>query len=75
MYFRYYRIQDPTTKTVFAVSFLRGQAQHYVKPLLTEFLDDNTNSKSIFRDYKRFKIYLKEVFGISNEKNAVVRII
>ena len=62
-------------RTMFAVTFLRGRAQHYVKPLITQFLDDKTDPKGIFRDFGTFKVYMKEVFGITNEENAAVRVI
>ena len=62
-------------RTVYAVSFLRGRAQHYVKPLMTKFLDNKTDPEGIFRDYSTFKTYMKEVFGVTNEENQAVRII
>ena len=54
---------------MFAMSYLRGQAQHYVKPLLTQYLDDGSDSKGVFANYSRFKVYLEFVFGISNEES------
>ena len=54
---------------MFAMSYLRGQAQHYVKPLLTQYLDDGSNPKEVFANYGRFKVYLESIFGISNEES------
>ena len=62
-------------KTLFATSYLRGRAQHYVKPLLSAFLTDRTDSKGIFGNFNQFKVYMKDVFGITNEESAAVRII
>src|ERR1700761_930712 len=73
----YYMLSQtpPQHRTVFAVTYLRGRAQHYVKPLLTKFLQDKTDPKGIFRDFDVFKQYMKEVFGVTNEGNAAVRVI
>jgi hypothetical protein len=62
-------------KGVFAASFLRGRAQHYVKPLLTLYLEDRTDKEGIFGNFKKFKEYMRDVFGTTNEKNAAVRVI
>ena len=62
-------------KTMFAASLLRGRAQHYFKPLLSAYLTDRTDSKQVFANFNAFKLYMKEVFGITNEESAAVRVI
>lgn len=74
MYFLFNRT-GPDQKSLFATTFLRGQAQHYIKPLLTAFLSDRTDTMNIFAQFDRFKLYMKAVFGISNEKKAATRVI
>lgn len=70
----YYSVSNPN-RTIFATSYYRRQAQHYLKPLLSAYVNDRTDSKGIFKDYNTFKKYIREVFRITNEKNTAVRII
>jgi len=76
IYFMFNNVDDDK-KVVFATSFLRGRAQHWIKPYITGYLantlDDST--KPMFYSFTNFKIPLRAIFGISNEKNIAIRAI
>ena len=76
MYFLFNKMED-NLKPVFATSFLRGRAQHWVKPFLREYLDtgDVKSGNGIFKSYQHLKVAMKSVFGISNEQSTAVRVI
>lgn len=74
IYFIFHQTAN-AVKTVYASSYLRGRAQHYFKPLLSAYLQDRTDSKGVFTNFNAFKAYMKEVFGITNEETAAVRVI
>ena len=58
-----------------AVSYLRGRAQHWFKPTLRKYLDDDEDEESLFTDFGNFKKEIRRVFGETNETMAAVRII
>ena len=60
---------------MFAMSLFKEKAQYYFKPLLSTYLIDRTNSKQVFTNFNVFKLYIKEVFSITNKESVVVRVI
>ena len=74
LYFMFHETRDPQ-KTIFAVSFLRGQAQHYFKPVLTLYVWDRTDTIGVFSNYSNFQGYMRNVFSVSSERTQAVRII
>ena len=39
------------------------------------YLTDKTNSKQVFANFNVFKLYIKEVFSITNKESVVVQVI
>lgn len=76
MYFLFNTMAE-NLKPVFATTFLRGRAQHWIKPFLRTYLDSNgqDNEAGIFTSYNHLKNAMKSVFGISNEVSTAVRVI
>lgn len=63
-------------KTLFASTFLRGRAQHWLKPNLRKYLDDNDEDEGgIFANFTKFKKELRRIFGTSNEEQTAERVI
>lgn len=62
-------------RTLFATTYLRGRAQHWIKPLLTAHLQEQEDEGEIFTNYANFITSIRTVFGISNEKATAIRII
>lgn len=78
MYF-FFKGTPSGQQTMMAATYLRGRAQHWLKPEVTEFLSDpgSYNAKGVMRSFKEFSKQLKLIFGASKdaEENASVRII
>ena len=76
MYFLFNSMAE-NLKPVFATTFLRGRAQHWVKPFLRKYLDSNgeDNADGVFKSYNHLKHAMKSVFGVSNEIATAVRVI
>lgn len=66
-------------KTMVAITYLRGRAQHWMKPETTRFLSDPSGAdpKGMMLNFEKFAEQLKMIFGASKdaEGNAAVRII
>lgn len=66
-------------KTMVAVTYLRGRAQHWMKPEVTKFLKDPkaADPSGVMLNFETFVRQLKMIFGASEdaEGNAAVRII
>ena len=65
----------PERKSLFATTYMRGRAQHWIKPFLGKFLQDHEDEDEIFGNFNNFKTEIKRIFGISNEKATAVRVI
>jgi hypothetical protein len=64
-YFIFYPVPDEQ-KALFASSFLRGRAQHWLKPNLRKYLGDNDEDEGrIFANFGKFKKKLRRIFGTS----------
>ncbi|CAA77890.1 putative gag homologue [Cladosporium fulvum T-1 virus] len=76
MYFLFNSMTE-NLKPIFATTFLRGRAQHWVKPFLRKYLDSNgeDNADGVFKSYNHLKHAMKSVFGVSNEIATAVRVI
>ena len=74
VYFMFDPLQEEK-KTMLAVSYLRGRAQHWFKPTLRKFLDDQEDDDDLFAQFSNFKKEIRRVFGETNEEMAAVRII
>ena len=67
-------------RVIFAASYMRGQAQKWIKPFLKRYFEepdgeDNLDIKKWLENFRRFTIEVRRVFGPSNEEQVAVRII
>jgi hypothetical protein len=66
---------EEAKKTIFASTYLRGRAQHWMKPMLQKFLDKREDTDGIIASFVKFKNEIRRIFGISNEDKVAVRLI
>ena len=71
----YYQFNEVDKKTLFAATYLRGRAQHWFRPLLRAYMDDNKDEDELFKDFKNFKGEIRRIFGTSNEVQNAVRMV
>ncbi|CAD0040808.1 unnamed protein product [Aureobasidium pullulans] len=64
---------EEAKKTIFASTYLRGRAQHWMKPMLQKFLDRREDTDGIMVSFAKFKTEIRRIFGISNEDKVAVR--
>jgi hypothetical protein len=62
-------------KTIFASTYLRGRAQHWMKPMLQRFLNEQEDTDGIIMSFVKFKKEIRRIFGISNEDKVAIRLI
>ena len=66
-------------KTVLASTYLRGRAQHWLKPEVTKYLTDVASypSAGVMKNFPEFAKQVKLIFGASEdaEENAAVRLV
>jgi hypothetical protein len=74
LYFIFTPIEE-RKKTIFASTYLRGRAQHWMKPMLQKFLNDQEDTDGIMMSFVKFKKEVRRIFGISNEDKVAVRLI
>ena len=78
MYF-FFRGTQKAQQTMVAATYMRGRAQHWMKPEVSAFLRDpgSYDAKGIMRSFEPFAKELKIIFGASEdaEENAAVRLI
>jgi len=83
--FRFNKEIKDTDKATYAATFMRGDAHKWIAPQLTKYLDNNDDdddddsddeddeNTTLFENWGTFKTKLRQVFGVSNEKNKAVR--
>ena len=75
IYFIFYSILA-NKKTIFASTFLRGRAQHWLKPNLRKYLKNyNENPRAMFTNFDNFKRELRRIFKTFNEKQIAKKVI
>jgi hypothetical protein len=75
IYFTFYPV-PANKKTIFASTFLRGRAQHWLKPTLRKYLENyDENPRAMFTNFDNFKRELRRIFETSNEKQIAKRVI
>ncbi len=75
IYFTFYLVLA-NKKTIFASTFLRGRAQHWLKPMLRKYLENHDeNPCAMFTNFDNFKRELRRIFETSNEKQIAKRVI
>ncbi len=75
IYFTFYPVLA-NKKTIFASTFLRGRAQHWLKPTLRKYLKNyDENPRVMFTNFDNFKRELRRIFETSNEKQIAKRVV
>jgi hypothetical protein len=75
IYFIFYFV-SANKKTIFASTFLRERAQHWLKPMLRKYLKNHDeNPRVMFTNFDNFKRELRRIFGTFNEKQIAKRVI
>jgi len=75
IYFTFYLVLA-NKKTIFAFTFLRGRAQHWLKPNLRKYLENHDeNPRAMFTNFDNFKRELRRIFETFNEKQIAKRVI
>jgi len=75
IYFTFYSV-SANKKTIFASIFLRGRAQHWLKPTLRKYLKNyDENPRAMFTNFDNFKRELRRIFETFNEKQIAKRMI
>jgi len=75
IYFTFYLV-SANKKTIFASTFLRGRAQHWLKPNLRKYLENHDeNPRAMFTNFDNFKRELRRIFKTSNEEQIAKRVI
>jgi hypothetical protein len=75
IYFTFYSV-SANKKTIFAFTFLRGRAQHWLKPNLRKYLKNHDeNPRAMFTNFDNFKKELRRIFETFNEKQIAKRVI
>ena len=64
-------------QVLYATTFMRGQAQKWMKPYLKTYLDGSANAEvqTWMTDFDNFKEKIETVFGAANENKVAIRII
>ena len=80
----------PKDRVTFAITYMRGRAQRWIKPYLVKYLNNQNKSRNQESDeededeikltkwmenFTQFKIEIRRTFGISDEKETVIRIL
>jgi hypothetical protein len=75
IYFTFYSV-SANKKTIFAFTFLRERAQHWLKPNLRKYLKNHDeNPRAMFTNFDNFKRELRRIFETFNEKQIAKRVI
>ena len=75
MYFVLEGVQGDARKTLTASSYLRGEAQHWIRPLLHQFLVNRDDSEGMFNDWPTYMAKIRNIYGLSNEQQVAIRMI
>lgn len=66
-------------KTLFATTYLRGRAQHWMRPYLNKHMGSDAEDKAsvapMFSNFNVFKAQIKTIFGTANETSIAIRMI
>lgn len=74
LYFMFENVAQ-NRRTLFAITYMRGRAQHWIKPRLTAHFQEEEDEEEIIVNFNNFKAAIRRVFGISNEKETAIRVI
>ncbi|KAI7460908.1 hypothetical protein KC357_g8846 [Hortaea werneckii] len=74
-FFKEEGVNKNTKKTIIASSYLRGQAQQWVRPRLQEALVSDKDPERIFNDWNAFVETIRNIYGLSNDQQVAIRVI
>jgi len=75
IYFTFYPV-SADKKTIFASTFLRERAQHWLKLTLRKYLKNyDENPRAMFTNFDNFKRELRRIFETFNEEQTAKRVI
>ena len=75
IYFTFYFVLA-NKKTIFAFTFLKERAQHWLKSNLRKYLENyDENPRAMFTNFDNFKRELRKIFETFNEKQIAKRMI
>lgn len=84
-FFETEKYTEDKKKTVFAATYMRGDAAKWIKPYLTkylgmdhdnedeDYLENHADAVDIFEDYDNFKALVRQMFGIANQVDIAER--
>ena len=81
IYFTFQKGIENTKKPLFATTYMRGNAQKWIKPYLGKYLsgdDSDGNLSDItawMENFEKFRDEIKKILGPSNEDKVAVRVI
>lgn len=74
-YFMLANIQDGTKQCLVAASYMRGEAQHWIRPKLRAFFLTQQDPEGIFSNFGNFMRVVNGIYGLNNEKEVATRVI
>ncbi|KAK3620046.1 hypothetical protein LTR56_023629 [Elasticomyces elasticus] len=60
-------------RCLIAASYLRGEAQQWIRLRLTDKLLRDNDPEEIFVSFPRFVVKIRSIYGISNEQSVAIR--
>ena len=74
VYFALESINTNKTQVLTAVSYLRGEAQHWIRPKLQQWLGGE-RADPMFASFKLLNTEMKKIYGLSNDEQVAIRTI
>ncbi|KAI7152047.1 hypothetical protein KC349_g9171 [Hortaea werneckii] len=75
IFFKMEGITQDSRKTITASSYLRGQAQQWIRPRLQEVLVHDRDTDEIFSSWSNFVEAIRNIYGLSNDQQVAIRVI
>jgi hypothetical protein len=79
LYFKFIADSVPDDdKVCFVSTFMRGEAQAWIKPCIVKYLDEDNEDEDVaqlIEHYANFKTQIRQVFGVTNEASTSARTI
>ncbi|KAI6813192.1 hypothetical protein KC342_g16956 [Hortaea werneckii] len=75
IFFKEEGVNKDTKKTIMASSYLRGQAQQWIRPRLQEALVTDKDPEGIFNNWDAYVETIRNIYGLSNDQQVAIRVI
>ena len=72
LYFRFEGVREER-QALTAASYLRGEAQQWIRPKLTVKLLHNQDPEGTLTDFRTFVNAIRSIYGLSNEQQVAIR--